>query len=99
MKIIQNLPKMKIKDMMQLWKNAVTILSDKKKKKMWPNARKVLDAISEEWSRRIREPIDPDNFFIWPSTEANLGDGTISTREWLPEGVLHYMGYKVGRTE
>ena len=90
---------MKIKEMMNLWNNAVAILADPKRKKMRLNAREVIDAINEEWSRRKKEPIDPDEFFKWPSTEANAGRGGINTREWLPEGVLRYMGYKVGDTE
>ena len=99
MRVIENLPKMKIRDMMQLWKNGVEILANEKRKKMHSDARAVLDAISDEWIRRGKEPFDHDEFFDWPNTDAPGGSGSINARGWIEEGVLRYMGYRVGTTD
>ena len=98
-RIIEKLPKMKIKDTMQLWNNCIENIADKKRRKMHSDARAILDAISVEWIRRGKTPPDPAEFFNWPSTEASAGRGGINTHEWLEEGLLKYMGYRVGGTE
>jgi len=99
MQIVAKLPTMKVREIMQLWKNAVTILSDEKRVSMHANARAVISAIGNEWNRRRRTPIDPDEFFRWPTTEVGRSSGNITTDGWLVEGVLQFMGYKVGKTE
>lgn len=99
MRIIQNIPKMKLRDILQLWINAITILADDRKSKKHVDAQRVVDAIRKEWVRRQRLPIDPSEYFKWPSTEAIGGDGSIDARGWLPEGVLKCLGYKVGTHE
>ena len=99
MRVIQNLPTMKLKDMRNLWINAITLLANDRKSKMHADARRVVVAIRKEWERRQRLPSDPTEFFEWPSTEASGGDGSIDARGWPPEGVLKYFGYKVGDYE
>jgi hypothetical protein len=37
-----------------------------------------------------------DESFVWPSTEAFNGEGSINTEEWAQIGLLKYMGYTVG---
>ena len=98
MRVIEKLSTMKINDMMKLWRNAVGILADKKRRKMHRDARKVLDAIGIEWERRGEAQVESDEYFNWPSTEAAGGNGQLGTQDWLREGMLNFMGYKVGTT-
>ena len=44
---------------------------------------------------RIRA-LNMDESFVWPSTEAFNGEGSINTEEWAQIGLLKYMGYTVG---
>ena len=99
MRVIQNLPNMKLINIRQLWINAVTTLADDRKSMKHADAQRVVDAIRKEWERRQKLPSDPSEFFEWPSTEAGRGDGSIDARGWLPEGVFKCMGYKVGSNE
>ena len=99
MRVIQNLPNMKLIDMRQLWINAITARADGRKSTKHADAQRVIDAIKKEWERRQRLPSDPSQYFEWPSTEARGGDGSIDARGWLPEGVLKFMGYTVGANE
>jgi len=99
MRVIKNLPSMKLKDVRQLWFNAIAVLADDRKSKKHADARRIVDAIRKEWERRQKLPGDPSDFFEWPSTEASGGDGSIDARGWLPDGMLKCMGYKVGANE
>lgn len=94
--IIEKLPKLKIRELLQLWRNCVTYLADPNKAKMHKDARLVIDAINKEWLQRGKKPLEGDEFFDWPSTDANRGNGGIDTQGWLLEGLLKVMGYKVG---
>lgn len=90
---------MKMSAVMRLWRNAVEILSDKRKQSQWRNARLVIDAIHKDWERRRRKGPAPEDFFHWPDTNAPIGMGKLSTEGWLQEGLLRYMGYQVGSTQ
>lgn len=97
--IIEKIPQMRMDAMMRLWRNAVEIRSNERKKEQWKAAAQVLDAINKEWTRRRRQPPNPDEFFNWPSTDAEPGRRSkIDVDDWLREGVLRYMGYQVGST-
>jgi len=98
-KIIEQIPKMKMRDTVNLWRNAIRILGDDAKKKQHATADAVLNAIKREWIRRRRDPISPEDIFDWPSTEAAPGSGYLYTEDWIKEGVLQYMGYRVGNTD
>ena len=41
---------------------------------------------------------NPD-YFIWPNTNAPLGDGHLHQPDWLEIGLLKYLGYAVGATK
>lgn len=97
-RMISTLGTMKLIDTIQLWRNCLTLLGNEKKASQHGPARKLLAAIGREWERRRIRP-NPDDFFRWPSTEASSGKKAISTEAWLVEGMLQYVGYKVGRTE
>lgn len=97
--IIEKIPSMRMDAMMRLWRNAVEIRSNERKKQQWRDAAQVLDAINNEWRRRRRQPPNPDEFFNWPSTDAVPGRRSkIDVDSWIQEGVLRYMGYQVGST-
>jgi len=97
--IIEKIPSMRMDAMMRLWRNAVEIRSNEKKMSVWRNAALVLDAINKEWSRRRRQPPNPDEFFKWPRTDAEPGRRSkIDVDDWIQEGVLKFMGYQVGST-
>lgn len=56
------------------------------------------DAIEAEWRRRTGPGSNPDDYFRWPSTEAQIGDGSLSDPDqWLREGLLKFLQYSVGR--
>jgi hypothetical protein len=69
-----------------------------------PDALDVLAAIERlkeveaEWDRRHNLAVDHPDYFRWPSTEASLGEGSVTTGEWQEIGMLRYLGYQVGRT-
>jgi hypothetical protein len=98
-KIVAQIPKMKIRETVNLWQNAIRILEDPKQKSQHSSARKVLNAIGAEWERRRRTPLEEDDRFDWPSTHADPGSGFPDTDDWIQEGVLQYMGYRVGDTD
>jgi hypothetical protein len=60
--------------------------------------RRLTDAISREWERRLRNP-KPDDYFKWPSTVAEGGDGGLVGQNWPAAGLLKVMGYTVGSTD
>lgn len=54
---------------------------------------------------RARSPRNPqqarfqDDYFKWPSTEGGNGDGSLRFDAWHKEGMLSYLGYRVGATD
>ncbi len=97
--IIDKLPKMRVSDVVSLWRNAATMLGEPKRRNMHSQARAALSAINAEWLRRRRQPLNGTGYFAWPSAEASGGDGSLSADGWLKEGILHHMGYAVGATD
>lgn len=86
---------------MRLWGNAARLSKDKRKRgeKSYSDAVFVLKEIEKEWKRRGAKPPNPEDFFEWPDSTAVGGDGRLSGSAWVKEGVLSYMGYRVGRTD
>lgn len=97
--VVETLPSLKIREMIQLWQNCVQYLSDPSRSKMHGEAKRVIAAISKEWERRGKQPLNGDEHFEWPSTDAKAGNGYIDTSDWLSEGFLKLVGYRVGRTD
>lgn len=90
--------RMKTRDTVTLWRNAVRILSEDGKRRQHPQARKAINAINAEWTRRRQEHVNGDEEFPWPTTDASPGRGGLKTSDWLEEGVLKFVGYTVGST-
>ncbi|MBB3020406.1 hypothetical protein FHR70_003487 [Microvirga lupini] len=99
LRLIDALPRMDLPETIQLWRNCLTTLGDPDRAFRHGDARFLLDAIGQEWVRRRLDPVNPDDYFAWPSTDAKAGRHSIDTKGWLPEGMLQAMGYKVGKTE
>lgn len=97
--MVAKLPDMRVDEIMQLFQNAVRMLADEGRRPSHSAAREVLSAIGGEWARRKRQPPDPDGMFDWPSTRADGGDGQLRTDGWLPQGLLGFVEYRVGRTQ
>jgi hypothetical protein len=57
---------------------------------------KFRQAILAEWERRFRLALDDPDYFDWPSTAAGPGDGSLAPGRWYAEGMLAYLGYRVG---
>lgn len=95
LRVIQNLKKWSLTKIRNLWINSIDALSDKRRRHLHADARYCIEEIKKEWGRRRLQPLDPNDYFEWPSTAANGGDGSIDTRDWLREGVFKYMGYEV----
>ncbi|MBM1170209.1 hypothetical protein [Microvirga arabica] len=98
-RLLDGLPRMDLAETIQLWRNCLDTLCDPDRAFRHADARGLLDAIGQEWLRRRLDPINPDAYFVWPSTDAKAGRHGIDTKGWLPEGMLQAMGYKVGRAE
>jgi len=96
--IIKRLPAMTIPDMLKLWRNCIGYLSDNKMKERWAKSELVIKAIEDEWEDRGRRMLNPDEYFVWPSTNAPVGHGHVDTDEWPEKGLLNIMGYHVGDT-
>jgi hypothetical protein len=98
-RIIDRLPRMRISETVNAWRNAIKILADDSKAARHANANELIRIIREEWVRRRTNPLAADDFFEWPSTEADYGIGGLDTQDWEKMGALQFMGYKVGHTE
>lgn len=96
--IIERLPTMPISEMMVLWRNCIGYLSDIRMEDRWEKSKLVIKAIEDEWRDRGRQILNPDEYFDWPSTNAPAGHGSVDTDDWSEEGILSFMGYRVGET-
>lgn len=86
-------------DLLQIWRNAVAILSDRKRSAQHAAARDAIRIIGEEWLRRTSQPHWKEDYFPWPSTDAPRGGGGLDARGWPEEGLLVAVGYRVGQTQ
>ena len=98
-RIIARLPGMRISETLNAWRNAIRVLADDAKPTNHVDAHQLISMIREEWVRRRANPLDADDFFDWPSTEADYGIGGLDTHDWEKVGALQFIGYKVGHTD
>jgi hypothetical protein len=75
------------------WQNCLETIADPKQRTHHQTAYSRLDDIEEEWGRRIQI----GDWFPWPSTQTQSGNGTVDGSEWPEKGVLSYLGYRVGQ--
>lgn len=96
-RMADKLPRMSTNETLILWGNAVGIAVDPAQKTKHLAAKEIGKSINDEWQRR-RSIVHTGDYFAWPSTDAPGGDGSLSTRGWLDDGLLSQMGYRVGNT-
>ena len=56
-------------------------------------------ALTAEWEKRHHLAVTDPDYFEWPSTEAGRGDGSMPFENWHSEGMLAFLGYRVGTTQ
>lgn len=56
-------------------------------------------AVMAEWERRYHLAVSDPDRFEWPSTSVNPGDGAAIRISRNAEGMLSYLGYRVGVTK
>jgi len=98
-KVIAGIPSMSLRDTVNLWRNAIQIVEDAERNKLHRPAQQTLKAIEKEWIKRRKQSVSSNEWFQWPSVEATGGSGQLRTDDWTQEGVLQYMGYRVGNTD
>lgn len=91
------LPTMELPTILGIWRNAVRYkASDDVGRQI--EGHHALAAIEREWKRRRIGPLNPDDYFAWPSIGASGGDGSLDLSGALREGMFAYLEYHVGRT-
>lgn len=93
-RLIDGLPDRTLAELRQQWINTVRL-----DPKSSPHVARFHKALLNEWARRARRARHQDDYFKWPSTSGGNGDGTLHFDAWNEEGILRYLGYRVGSTQ
>lgn len=93
-RFIEGLPKRTLEELRQQWLNLVRLDQGQ-----FVRAARFRDALLEEWAARSRQARIDDDYFTWPSTNGGNGDGSLRFDAWHKEGMLSYLGYRVGATD
>lgn len=93
-KFIDGLPRRTLEQLRQQWLNLVRLDPDD-----FARAARFREALLTEWAARSRRARFQDDYFKWPSTEGGNGDGSLRFDAWHKEGMLSYLGYRVGATD
>lgn len=93
-RFIEGLPKRTLEELRQQWLNLVRL-----DPRQFDRAGRFREALLEEWAARSRQARADDDYFVWPSTDGGNGDGSLRFDAWHKEGMLSYLGYRVGATD
>ena len=96
--VIARIPSATFHEMLKTWRNAIRVLAPGGETNPRHPAMRVIAAIEKEWDRRGGGEVDLTEYFQWPTTSAKGGSHDLSLAEVLPEGMLQYLEYRVGRT-
>ncbi len=96
--VISKLPAMSFDQIRTIWSNAIRYVADDENSEMKDAAKEMLLAIGCEWSQRAEMGIGADDYFDWPSTDAPGGTGRLKLYNIQQDGMLSYLGYRVGQT-
>lgn len=94
-KLIAGFPDRTMVELQRQWTNVLGLV-EKNPKQIYLKFR---DALIVEWERRYRRAVADPNHFVWPSTAARSGNGSLKANDWYVEGMLVYLGYRVGVTQ
>jgi hypothetical protein len=84
-------------ELVAVWKNAIKILANPRSRASHSAAEKAIRDVTLEWERRTVEM--DEELFPWPTTEAKGGNGLLSLSDAIPEGMLAFLEYRVGRVQ
>lgn len=93
-RLISGLPKRTLAELQRQWLNAV-----RRDDASLPALCRFREALLEEWGRRAHQARTREDYFHWPSTHGGNGDGTLQFDAWNQEGMLRYLGYRVGSAQ
>jgi len=93
---IEALPRQSMNQLRQQWLNLQRLLA---KNGRHSGLKRFETALLAEWERRHHLAVTDPDYFDWPSTEAGRGDGSMPFENWHNEGMLAFLGYRVGTTQ
>ncbi|WP_281926767.1 hypothetical protein [Roseibium album] len=97
-KIVSSLSSRSNSELLAMWQNCLEKLGDEQQKWWHASAEKVLRKIGAEWRKRANASEIPEGQFAWPSTVAERGVESLGFVQAPKEGMLGYLGYRVGDT-
>jgi hypothetical protein len=92
--LIAQLPQRTMSELQQQWRNLLVQINARSANS--EALSRFRQAIVDEWGRRFRLALDDPDHFEWPSTDVVTRDGSMSGSAWHAEGMLAYLGYRVG---
>lgn len=96
--IVDAVPDMGFADQIAAWRNCVRLLADPKREDWHFGAKTVLATLERRWRQIGMDPANADGYFRWPSASAEKGGGSFSDIDFVKEGILGLLGYRVGNT-
>ena len=94
--LISKLPRRTMAELRGQWLNVLRMIEAGGETKA---LRAFRQALIDEWARRYQLALDDPEHFDWPSTAAGPADGSLRPGGWHPEGLLSYLGYRVGEIQ
>lgn len=95
-RLIEALPRQSMGNLRQQWLNLQNMIAKVGRHK---GLKRFEAALLAEWERRYHLAVTDPDHFDWPSTEAERGDGSMLFENWHSEGMLAFLGYRVGTTQ
>ena len=95
-RLIEALPRQSMGNLRQQWLNLQNMIAKVGRHK---SLKRFETALLAEWERRHHLAVTDPDHFDWPSTEAGRGDGSMPFENWHSEGMLAFLGYRVGTTQ
>lgn len=93
--ILARLPTLGPEETLNIWTNALRLISTSRDVVKRREAQIVADAVEDTWAIRAGNEL-PEGWFKWPTTHAPGGDGSLNGSQWLQIGPLKLLGYVVG---
>lgn len=95
-RLIEALPRQSMGNLRQQWLNLQQMIASGGRHK---GLKRFETALFAEWERRHHLAVTDPDHFDWPSTDAGRGDGSMPFENWHSEGMLAFLGYRVGTTQ